>query len=481
MTTTSSRRRPLLRGAAVAAGLLALIGTASVATHVTGGAQAAAAPAASAGTAAGTGSAGQSPASTTAGTSAAGTSAAAVAVPRPAHTVVVVLENKDRTSVLGNPQAPYLNALAAQGASMTRSYGVTHPSQPNYVALFSGGQQGVTDDKCHDLGARANLGSQLRGAGLTFTGYAESLPRAGYTGCSAAGGDYRRKHNPWVDFSNLPASVNRPFSDFPTDFTTLPTVAFVTPDMCHDMHDCPVATGDAWVRTHLGAYATWARTHDSLLVVTFDENEGGTVNQITTLLVGQRVRPGQYPETTTHYTLLRTLEDAYGLAPLGQAAAATPLRTIWTTSPRPAAARLTNGGFESGLGHWVGSGATTGSTHYRHGGSRSARAGRTTATTGDSVLSQTITVPAGRSRLTVWWKGRCSDTVGKAWASVVVRRNTSGTTSTLLPRTCVRTGSWRKVGVAVNAGHSYTVRLVNHDDGVAATPNRTYFDDVTLS
>jgi len=467
MTTTPSRRLPLLRRAAVGLGLLALLGTASV----TGGAAAASEPAATP----------TSTAVTTTGSTASSSTAAAVTVPRPAHTVVVVLENKDRSSVIGNAGAPYLNALAARGASMTRSYGVTHPSQPNYIALFSGGQQGVTTNGCRDLGARANLGSQLRAAGLSFTGYAESMPRAGYTGCSAAGGDYQRKHNPWVDFSNLPASVNRPFSDFPTDFTTLPTVAFVTPDMCSDMHNCSVATGDAWMRKHLDAYATWARTHDSLLVVTFDENEGGTVNQIATLLVGQQVRPGLYTEKTTHYGLLRTLEDAYRLAPLGLAADAAPLRTIWTTSPRPVSARLTNGGFESGLAHWVGSGATLASTRYRHGGARSARAGRTTATTGDSVLSQTLTVPAGRDRLSVWWKGRCSDRATKAWASVVVRRNTSGKTSTLLPRTCVRTGSWRKVSVAVTAGHSYTVRLVNHDDGVAATPNRTYFDDVTLS
>jgi len=254
-------------------------------------------------------------------------------VPRPAHTVVVVLENKDRSRVLGGADAPYLNELARRGANLTRSFGVTHPSQPNYLALFSGSQQGVTTNGCRDLGHLPNLGSQLRAAGLSFTGWSESLPRPGYAGCAA--GRYQRKHSPWVSFANLPPEANQPFGAFPTDFARLPTVSFVTPDMCHDMHDCPVATGDAWLRANLDRYARWAMTHDSLLVVTFDENSGGSLNQVATVLVGQRVRPGLYGEWTNHYTLLRTLQDAYGLAPLGWAADASPLQSIWTSAPPP--------------------------------------------------------------------------------------------------------------------------------------------------
>jgi hypothetical protein len=404
--------------------------------------------------------------------------AASAAVPRPDHVVVVVMENKNRTSVIGSSAAPYLNELAARGANMSQSYGVTHPSQPNYVALFSGDQHGVTTNGCRDLGGLPNLGSQLQAGGLSFTGYAESLPSVGFTGCSS--GKYQRKHNPWVDFANLKPSVNQPFSAFPADFSRLPTVSFVTPNMCNDMHDCSVATGDDWLRKNLDGYARWAMTHNSLLVVTTDENAGGTVNQIPTLLVGQRVRPGLYPERMDHYTLLRTLEDAYGLAPLGHAAAAAPLRTIWTTVAASAVSGLRNGGFESGLQSWVSSGSTLSSTNFHHSGKSSSRAGSTKATQGDSILSQTVTVPAGRSRLEVWWQGRCADKVGKAWATVTVKRNTSSAVSTLLPRTCVAKGAWKKVSVKVTPGHSYTVQLVNHDDGVTKTPNRTYFDDVTL-
>lgn len=399
-------------------------------------------------------------------------------VPRPDHVVVVMLENKNRHSVIGSKKAPYLNALAKRGANMSQSYGVTHPSQGNYVALFSGSQHGVTNDDCPmKLGAKANLGRQLTDAGLTFRGYSESLPSAGYTGCKS--GKYRRKHNPWVDFSTTTVAQNQPLSKLPKNYAKLPTVSFITPNMCHDMHDCSVAKGDAWLKKNLDGYARWAKKHNSLLVVTFDENAGGTVNQIPTIVVGQKVRKGTYGEWMNHYTLLRTIEDAYGLAPLGYAANATPLRTIWTTSPR-ATTGFSNAGFESRLSRWATSGTTASSTYHQH-GRRSALAGSLKATKGDSIVGQTVTVPSGKHTLSVWWSGRCSDSTAKAWATILVRRNSSNKTSTLLPRTCVTKGAWKKVRMKVTPGHSYTLSLVNHDDGRTATPNRTYFDHVTLS
>jgi hypothetical protein len=407
---------------------------------------------------------------------------ASVTTPRPDHVVVVVLENKRRTSVIGSSDAPYLTKVAAKGANMTQSYGVTHPSQPNYLALFSGYQHGVTSDVCPvTFKATNNLASQLGKAGLSFTGYSESLPSAGFTGCSS--GQYQRKHAPWVDFPDLPQSTNQPFSAFPTDYTRLPTVSFVTPNMCSDMHDCSVSTGDSWMAKHLDGYATWATTHNSLLVVTFDENDGGTVNQIASFFVGQRVRQGSYSEHMTHYTLLRTLEAAYGLPALGNAGSTTPLSTIWTTSPAVSAPKtgITNPSFEKGLTGWARSGSTKSSKTSRHGGTLDARAGSTSATKGDSIISQTITVPAGKKTLSMYWLGRCADVKTKAWATITVRRNTSHGLSTLLGRTCLANGHWTKVSVGVTPTHSYTINLVNHDDGVASTANRTYFDDVALS
>jgi hypothetical protein len=207
-------------------------------------------------------------------------------VPRPDHMVVVILENEHRSNVIGSRQAPYLNKLAAKGANMTHSYGVTHPSQPNYLALFSGSTRGVRSNACPQRFRKAdNLGHQLRKSGLSFIGYSESLPKTGFQGCTS--GRYVRKHNPWVNFATLPASTNRPFSAFPRDYRNLPTVAFVSPNMCHGMHDCSVRTGDRWMKEHFDRYARWAPRHNSWLIVTFDENAGGRVKPIFTIIVGE--------------------------------------------------------------------------------------------------------------------------------------------------------------------------------------------------
>jgi acid phosphatase len=249
-------------------------------------------------------------------------------LPAPAHVLVVVFENKDEQSVIGSAQAPYLTALAQQGAAFSDAHGVTHPSEPNYLALFSGSTQGITDDSCPHTFSGPNLGRQLIDGGRTFTGYSEDLPAAGYRGCSA--GDYARKHNPWVNFGNLPASVNQPYSALPADLGQLPTVAFVVPNLCDDMHDCPVKTGDDWARAHLAAYVSWARDHDSLLIVTFDEDENTAANRIATFLVGPMVRPGTSDQRIDHYSVLRTIEEMYGLPPLGEAANREPITGIWT-------------------------------------------------------------------------------------------------------------------------------------------------------
>ncbi len=245
------------------------------------------------------------------------------------HVVVVVLENHSRNQVLGSPDAPFLTGLAAAGVNLTRSYAVTHPSQPNYIALFSGSTQGVTDDTCPHSFRTASLASQLLDSGRTFVGWSEGLPVAGSALCGSK--LYARRHAPWTNFTNLPqAQVGRPLTQFPTDYTRLPTVSWVIPDVCHDMHNCPVATGDAWARTQLGGYARWALTHNSLLVVTFDEDDasGGT-NHISTVLSGAHLVPGKSGQGLDHYGLLRTIEAFYGLKPLGDAAKSRPLTGIF--------------------------------------------------------------------------------------------------------------------------------------------------------
>ena len=253
----------------------------------------------------------------------------AVSAAPPDHVVVVILENKNEADVFR--EGPYLASLAASGTSLTDMHAETHPSQPNYLALFSGDTQGVSDDHCPVTSGAPTLASELVAAGYSFAGYSEDLPEAGYTGCRA--GDYARKHAPWTDFSTVPAAANLPLSAMPADHASLPTVSFLIPNLCHDMHDCSVAEGDDWLRQNIDGYARWARTHNSLLIVTFDESESSNDrdNHIATLAVGQHVTPGSYTRRTDHYGLLRTLEDLYGLPPLGNSARTTGVTGLWRT------------------------------------------------------------------------------------------------------------------------------------------------------
>ncbi|MFI9773932.1 alkaline phosphatase family protein [Streptomyces sp. NPDC051956] len=257
---------------------------------------------------------------------------AAAGVPTPDHTVVVVFENHAYNQVIGSSSAPYINSLKTNGASLPASYALTHPSQPNYFALFSGATQGITDDGCYTPGfsSKPNLASELIAAGKTWGSYNEGLPSQGSTTCSS--GDYARKHNPWFGFSNVPTSTAKTFAQFPSDYSTLPQVSFVVPDLCSDMHDCSVSTGDTWLKNNLSAYATWAKAHNSLLVVTFDEDNRLAGNKIPTVLYGQQVTPGATSATTyNHYDVLRTIEDMHGLPHAGNAASGKDITGIWTS------------------------------------------------------------------------------------------------------------------------------------------------------
>ena len=270
-------------------------------------------------------------ASASSGAAGGGTAQAAAAprVPRFKHVVVVVEENHAKGEIIGNRAAPFMNALARTGAQFTRSYAITHPSYPNYLALFSGSTHGVHDDSCPHYYRGNDLGAQLRAKGYSFVGYAQGLPRVGYRGCTA--GAYARRHVPWVDFENLPRTVSRPMTDFPRDFTRLPRLAFVIPDVDHDMHDGTVAQADRWLKAQLGRYVSWARTHDSLLVLTWDEDDRSAGNHILTVFNGASVKAGRYATRVDHYRVLRTLEASFGLAPIGHAADRTPITGVWSS------------------------------------------------------------------------------------------------------------------------------------------------------
>jgi phosphatidylinositol-3-phosphatase len=253
----------------------------------------------------------------------------AATLPTLAHIVIVVEENRSQTNIIGNKSTPFINALATHGAMMAQSFGETHPSEPNYLALFAGSTLGVTKDACPvDGGNTPNLGSELLAAGYTFIGFAEGLPAVGSTVCSA--GKYARKHVPWADFTNVPPANSLPFAAFPMgNYASLPTVSFVIPNNDDNMHDGSIAAGDDWLNRELSGYANWAVTNNSLLIVTWDEDDGTPRNQIPTVIYGAHVQPGSYNQQISHYNVLSTLEQMYGLPKTGYAANAPAIAEIW--------------------------------------------------------------------------------------------------------------------------------------------------------
>lgn len=253
------------------------------------------------------------------------------ALPRPDSIVIVIEENKDYSQVIGKSAAPYITLLARQGALFTQSFALTHPSQPNYLALFSGSTQGVTNDSCPHAFSGDNLGAALLQAGKSFAVYSESLPSAGFAGCE--NGKYARKHNPAANWQgvNLPASVNLPFDRF--DLQHLPTVSIVVPNVKHDMHSGSIQEGDDWLRTNIDPYVQWAKTHNGLLILTWDEGEKKGDNRIPTVFVGPMIKPGTYNQRIDHYSVLGTITDMVRLRRIGNSAASTPINGIWAQAP----------------------------------------------------------------------------------------------------------------------------------------------------
>jgi phosphatidylinositol-3-phosphatase len=233
------------------------------------------------------------------------------------HVVVVWEENRDAGEVSG---LPYIAQLRAMGRTYSRSYGVARPSQPNYIAVFAGSTMGVADNLSHDLSG-PNLYSRFADAGLAMMSYAQGLPSDGFVG--EASGRYVRKHNPAASFlaasvRPVPAAAVTSFARFPSDYATLPQLSFVIPDLDNDMHDGTPAQADAWLNANLGAYAVWARTHNSLLILTFDEPNGvhgaDLSNPILTVFVGAGIAPGTSDfRRIDHYRVSDYLLDCFGL------------------------------------------------------------------------------------------------------------------------------------------------------------------------
>jgi phosphatidylinositol-3-phosphatase len=264
----------------------------------------------------------------------------------PAHIVVIVMENKEYDSIIGSSDAPYMNELARRNVLLTKAYAVSHPSLPNYLALTGGSTFGITSD-CTDCNVQGkNIVDGLESHGISWKAYMESMPTPCYTSSSAgtAPNEYVKKHDPFMyynDIRNRPKRCNKvvPFTQFPKDVISgLPQFAWITPNECNDMHSCSVQTGDSWLKSLVPKILPALGTN-GILVVVFDEGStgagccslGSAGGHIVMIIAG----PGANASTkiraaADHYSLLRLIEDAWGLKRLRNASdSSTPTIKGW--------------------------------------------------------------------------------------------------------------------------------------------------------
>ncbi len=300
------------------------------------------------------------------------------AILAPSHVVVVIEENHSYSQIVGNTaDAPYINntLIGNGGLLYTQSYSPEHPSQPNYLDLFAGGDQGITGDyvpgspQYSEPFSTPNLAAQLLNAGDSFKEYNQTYSAidnsTNYNQATYNNGTtndtYARKHNAVINWVNpsltsvsgnqLPLSTMTGFSEFPTTaagYAALPTVSFVIPNLENDMHNGTIAAGDTFLQQNLDGYVQWAKANNSLLLVTWDENDYTLQdgNHIATIINGDTSLyvPGQSSQMFNSYSILRTLEGMYGLGYADNAATSPSLATNsagqLAAVPEPAALAL---------------------------------------------------------------------------------------------------------------------------------------------
>jgi hypothetical protein len=242
------------------------------------------------------------------------------------HVFVVVMENHSYNEVWNTSSSPYITSLGNTYARATNYHASIHPSLPNYLQLYGGSNYGITTDcnpstSCHS--SAVNLADNLEAKGLTWKGYMESMPSPCFLTTS---GNYAPKHNPFVYFDDIRNNAARctsrvvPYTNLAADLAsaaTTPNFAFITPNLCNDMHDCSVTTGDNWLKSNLpGILNSPACTVDKcLLILTWDEDDGSQSNQVLTIFAGSAAKTGGVTSAVSysHYSTLRTVENIFGL------------------------------------------------------------------------------------------------------------------------------------------------------------------------
>jgi acid phosphatase len=257
-------------------------------------------------------------------------------MPAFSHVFVIVMENEESSSLIGNGAAPYINGLAQSYGLATQYYAISHPSLPNYLTLTAGSTFGISSDCTTCWVGATNLADQIEAGGRSWKAYLEDMPSACFVGDAYP---YMQKHNPWIYYNDIRTNAARcnahvvPFSQLGADLGngSVPNYVWITPNMCNDMHDCSIATGDSWLSQQVPAILNSAAFRNGgVLFITWDEggtNAGCCTNaaggQVATLVIsplGRTAFQSSVPET--HYSLLRTVEDSWNLPRLGGAGCA---------------------------------------------------------------------------------------------------------------------------------------------------------------
>src|SRR5689334_21575159 len=254
--------------------------------------------------------------------STAGSTASPAAAPR--HVFLIVMENH---SVQEAMQGPFVASLAARYGVAQDYHAVAHPSVPNYLALSSGSTWGVEDDSFHNL-PRRDIGTELTAAGISWRAYMEGLTDAG---CIDSPTPYDPGHNPFAYYGGRCPSNVVPLSAQSSDLSgSTPRFSWISPDRCHDTHDCAVSVGDDWLRQEVGQItASQAWKSKGVLFITWDEDDNaGGDNQVLTLVVQPGASHRVSSRPYTHYSLLATIEVVLGVKRLGESAQATPMSDL---------------------------------------------------------------------------------------------------------------------------------------------------------
>jgi len=239
---------------------------------------------------------------------------------------VIVMENRSYDQAI---VGPYIHELATDYAVATDYHGVTHPSLPNYLAMTSGSTWGIADDGYHPLPA-GGIGAQLSAAGVSWRAYMEGMSGT----CFRSPYPYALKHDPFPYYGDACPSQVVPFTQFDADMAgDVPRFVWITPDLCHDGHDCSTGIADQWLsQTVPKILATSAWQKNGLLLITWDEGED-SANHVVTLVIHPDPLLHSSSRSYDHYSLLATIEDRLGVPRLGSAAAAQAMNDLLATSP----------------------------------------------------------------------------------------------------------------------------------------------------